>query len=161
MARLTILIGPICSGKSTFSRKRAANREIIVNDDSIVMAVHAGNYLLYGKDLKRFYKSIESHIIYSALMMGLPTLVDRPCFKAATRARYIQIAKSLDCRVEGVIFPREAPEVHAERRFNSDSRGLSLEWWLKTARYHDSLWEEPKLTEGFDSLAHVADIKDD
>lgn len=151
--RLTILVGMIASGKSTYCAEAANNGCIIINDDAIVSAVHGGNNTLYRKDLKPLYKSIENHIIGLAFAMGLNVVIDRPCFRATTRARYISLAQSLDIPVDAVVFQREAPEVHAMRRAKSDSRGYRYEWWLKAAQAHNDAWVEPSKSEGFDTIS--------
>ena len=42
-----------------------------------------------------------------------------------------------------VKFPIENPMVHAQRRFNSDNRGISLEQWAEVAINHYSIYVEP------------------
>ena len=49
---LELLVGPIASGKSTYSNKAAKEGAIIVNDDAIVTALHGGDHTLYDKALK-------------------------------------------------------------------------------------------------------------
>jgi hypothetical protein len=53
-----------------------------------------------------------------------------------------------------VVFPFEAPEVHAFRRFRTDPRGRSLSEWLHVAHHHAEQWaQEPILdTEGFTEI---------
>lgn len=140
---LYLLCGPIASGKSTHCRKAAQDGAIIVNDDAIVTLCHGGNYGLYSKKLKRLYKSIETHIITSALLMGRDVIVDRPCHRRATRQRYIELARSMDVDAVVLTTKREKPEVHAKRRVESDSRGHDYGYWLGVAQAHDALWQEP------------------
>lgn len=151
--KLELLCGPIASGKSTYSRKAASEGAIILNDDSIVNAVHGGDYCLYKKSLKPLYKSIENTLVCTALSMGLRVVIDRPNYSIKMRRRYIGLAHSLDAKVEIVMFKRESPEVHGNRRFNSDSRGHTLDYWIDAARHHESLYQPPDQTiEQFDSL---------
>jgi predicted kinase len=151
--KVELLVGPIASGKSTYCRKAASEGAIILNDDSIVTAVHGGDYRLYSKSLKPLYKSIENTIVSVALAMGLRLVIDRPNHSAKMRRRYIGLAHSFDCNVEIVLFKRESPEVHAQRRFDSDSRGKTLDHWIDAARYHESIYEPPNQSvEQFDTL---------
>jgi predicted kinase len=152
--RLQLLVGPIASGKSTFCREAAQDGKIILNDDSIVNALHGGDYSLYSKELKPLYKSVENQIVQTSLTLGKVVVVDRPNHSRQMRRRYIGLAKSLDCLVDLVMFKRELPEVHAKRRFESDSRGHTFEYWLKAAQCHQNLYEEPHESEGFDSIIH-------
>ena len=150
---MEILVGPVASGKSTYCRNAANEGAIILNDDSIVVAVHGGDYTLYKKEFKPLYKSIENNIVGTALAMNLRVIIDRPNHSRKMRRRYIGMAHSFDAEVEVVVFKRESPEVHGRRRFESDSRGHSLEYWIEAARYHESLFDTPdKSIEQFDKI---------
>lgn len=152
MSKLEILCGPIASGKSSYCRQRANEGAIIINDDAIVTALHGGNYALYTDTCKPLYKSVEMSILTHALSMGKDVIIDRPCCKKATRSRYIELARSLDVPVYGYKFKRCAPEVHAERRMKSDGRGHDLAYWVKVAKAHEEMFEEPTLDEGYTEL---------
>ena len=141
--RLELLVGPIASGKSTYCRTAAKEGAIIVNDDAIVIAVHGGDYFLYQKSLKPLYKSIENCIVGTALAMGKVVIVDRPNHSISMRRRYIGLGKSFDAIVRVVMFERHDPKVHRKRRFDGDSRGTSLESWIKIAQHHEDLYEQP------------------
>jgi len=152
---LEILVGFIASGKSSYSRKRAKEGAIIINDDSMVMSLHGGDYSLYNKDLKVFYKSIENHIIAMGFASDLDVIIDRPNYKRSTRKRYIGIAKSFGMEVTIVRFRTEDSMVHAQRRFDSDPRGYSLEDWYSAVKRHKGLYQEPvRELEGFDSMIY-------
>ena len=148
---LVILVGNVASGKSTYCRKFPDN--IIVNDDAIVTSLHGGNYKLYEERLKPLYKSIETHIIMSALSLGKTVIIDRPNQKRSTRQRYIGLAHSLDIPVTIVAMSIFEPEVHAKRRFKADGRGYSYEDWLRVAKRYKAEFDEidPEIEE-FDSF---------
>lgn len=141
MARIEILVGPVASGKSTYSRKRAGQGAIIVSNDSITTAVHGGNYLLYDKACKPLYKSIHVHMIHAGILSGRDVVVDDIHHTKDTRTRLALVAKSLGVDYNFVLFPRQSPEVHASRRFASDSRGLTYVRWLEIIKHHFEEWE--------------------
>ena len=140
---MELLLGPIASGKSTYCRQAADEGAIIVNDDAIVMAIHGGDYRLYKESLKPLYKNIENSIIGIALSMGLRVVVDRPNHSIQMRNRYVALGNSFDVPVDFIMFKRELPNVHAERRFVNDARGHSLDYWINVAIAHNSLYEAP------------------
>ena len=148
---LDILVGAISSGKSTYSREQAKKGAIILNDDALVVALH-GDYRFYDKNLKPLYKSIENQIISSALTLRRDVIVDRPNHSRQMRRRYIGLAHSFDVLVRLVLFERQTPEIHAQRRFESDSRGHSYAYWLEVAQHHDRIFEYPSEDEGFDEI---------
>lgn len=156
MGRLEILQGMIASGKSSYCKKRALEGAIIVNDDSIVTSIHGGNYKLYNKELKPLYKAVESAMIHTAIAMGRDVVIDRTGFSISQRRRYIGIGKSLGVQVAVIVFPKEEPIVHAKRRFESESRGHTLEQWVEAAEHHAKNWQEPDgEREGFDLLIWI------
>lgn len=153
---IQILVGLIASGKSTYCKHAAKKGYIIVNDDAIVNAVHGGDYNLYSEDLKPLYKSIENHIIGVAIAMKKHIVIDRSLnVSISGRERFISLAKSFDEPTSAVIFPIELPQLHAMRRYMSDSRERSYEHWLKVANEHLTIYCEPLRNEGFAHVNHI------
>ena len=152
-----VLVGMIAAGKSTYARNAAAKGFVILNDDALVTALHGGDYSLYSKDLKPLYKSTENHILTTALALGRSVVVDRGLnCSAVSRARWIALARSLDVPVEAVVFKNEGPVVHAGRRAKADGRGYAFSYWHRVAAHHDSLWQEPVLSEGFAAVDYLS-----
>lgn len=147
-----VLIGPIASGKSTYCKKKAKEGFIIINDDSIVNAMHANNYLLYEESLKPLYKGIENTALHLALSLGKSVIIDRPNYSIGMRRRYIAIANSLDIPVVAIKFKDEGAEEHVKRRMESDGRGSKQEYWEMVYNIHKKLYEEPSLSEGFSGI---------
>jgi len=148
-----VLVGMIASGKSTWAKQRAKEGWIVLNDDAIVNAVHGGDYTLYSENLKPLYKSIEDHIFHTAVAMGKNVVIDRGLdIRKTSRQRWIALAKSLDIMIIAVVFEKKTPEEHAHRRYESDGRGYSYEYWLKVAKIHDKQWSMPSIFEGFDGV---------
>jgi len=150
---IEVLVGMIASGKSTWAKKRANEGWIVLNDDAIVNAVHANQYTLYNKPLKPLYKSIEDHILHTAIALGRNVVVDRGVdISISSRKRWLSIGHSLDCPVWAIVFEKFPDEVHAERRARSDARGHSLEYWRGVAKAHGARYEVPTREEGFDYI---------
>lgn len=155
--KLQILCGMVASGKSTYCRFAARQGIISVNDDAIVTMLHADDYTLYSTDLKLLYKSVENHIIATALAMGRSVVVDRGLnLSPEGRRRWIALAHSFDVPCEAIIFKNDGPECHARRRANADNRGHSLEYWTRVAEYHNSLYIPPAIEEGFDAIYNIS-----
>jgi len=153
---IELYCGTIASGKSTCAKERAKEGAIIINDDAILLAVHAGDYTLYDKKLKPFYKSIETHILLSAVLMGRDVIIDRGLhLRKESRARWIALARSLEVPIHARVFPIESPEVHVERRMKSDSRGLTREFWMEAVQEHIEQYERPTLSEGFNHITVI------
>lgn len=156
MQHLQVLCGPICAGKSTYSKSAARQGWVIVNDDALVNAVHAGQYTLYDESLKPLYKHLECAAVSTGLALGRSVIVDRGVNnRIASRRRWVGLGHSLDVPVVAVVFPDEGPEVHARRRAEVDGRGHSYDYWLAVALHHASEWEPPTLQEGFAGVVNV------
>jgi predicted kinase len=156
MSKICLLIGTVACGKSTYAKQKAGDGWIIINDDSIVMAVHSGNYELYNPQLKPLYKGIELFILNTAIAMDKSVVVDKGIsLTRESRQRWISIGRSLDIPVECVVFEFATPEVHAARRVNSDGRGLDYDYWLRVAKHHFDIYAEPTLEEGFSCISHL------
>lgn len=142
--QVQILVGPIASGKSTYSRNAAKAGFVIINDDAIVQAVHGGDYQLYDTKLKPLYKSVENALASTALAMGKSVVVDRGTNNSVdSRKRWVGLAKSFDAFAVALVFPDEGAAVHAQRRAESDGRGHGLEYWYKVAAHHEFYRDEP------------------
>jgi predicted kinase len=156
-AKLQVLVGMIASGKSTYARNAARQGVICLNDDAIVNLLHADDYTLYDKGLKLLYKTVENHIIGTALAMRRTVMVDRGLnVSVAGRRRWLALAKSFDVRCEALLFKNEGPVVHAQRRADSDARGHDLAYWLEVAEAHHDSYAPPTLEEGFDRVKAVS-----
>lgn len=155
--KLQVLVGMIASGKSTYARSAAQRGVICMNDDAIVNMLHADDYTLYDKSLKVLYKSIENHIIGTALAMQRVVMVDRGLnVSVRGRKRWIALAQSFDVPCEAILFANEGPEVHATRRARMDSRGHPFEYWIRVAQRHQSEYQEPSVEEGFAAVHSIS-----
>lgn len=157
MQTLEILVGMIASGKSTYCKQQAQrNLSIIVNDDAIVELCHAGNPQLYRQAGRGLYKAIELQIAITALSRFDSVVVDKGvCISARSRRRWVGLAHAFDVHCRAVVFIPDTPERHAQKRFESDSRGYSLGYWQGVAKEHAAKWEEPTLAEGFDEIIRI------
>jgi predicted kinase len=148
----------IASGKSTYVKRTTLNDKNIIclNDDAIVTMLHGGNYAGYDSSLKVLYKAIEHTIIDMGVALNKTILIDRGLnISIESRKRYIAIAKSLDVECEALWFRNDGPLLHAYRRFISDSRNYSLEYWEKVSKHHNSIWSQPSELEGFSKVVNI------
>ena len=147
MPKLELLVGTIASGKSTYSKKRAKEGAVIINDDSLVTALHGGDYKLYRSDFKPLYKSVEQSILALSLLNGRDVVVDRPNLTKDSRAKYLAIARAMEFESALILFPFTEPRTHALRRASHDMRGYTFEYWNKVAEAHISQYEPPEIDE--------------
>jgi len=157
---IIILVGNIASGKSTLTRKYAAEGYLIINDDAIVSALHGGDGGAYEKTLKPLYKAVEDCIFSHGAALGRSIVIDRPNMSISNRRRYIGMAKSRDMSVRAVVMPMQDVLTHATRRYNTDNRGLTLTAWTKAAMRIANSYEAPSLNEGIDEICYLSGINE-
>ena len=160
MSKIFCLVGMIASGKSSYCKNAAKAGQIIVNDDAIVNMIHADDYTLYDKNLKLLYKSIENHIIATALSMGKSVVVDRGLNVSENgRKRWVALAQSFDVFCEAIVFKNEGVEAHANRRANSDARGHDYNYWMMVASHHQTVYKHPAFCEGFSKIHDLSFVE--
>ena len=147
--KLEILVGMIACGKSTYAEKRAKEGAVVVNMDSLILALHGGDYTMYDSMLKPLYWALEQQAILVALIAGKDVVIDRTNLTRDRRQRYIQLAKAAKADVICRRFMIVDPKIHAQRRWDAGARGVSLEQWTKVAEGHMAEYEEPTIDEGF------------
>jgi predicted kinase len=164
--KLEVLVGMICSNKSVYARKRADAGALVVCHDSLTQGLHGGAYR-YEQGLRECYRRMEEDIAEAALDAGRDVIVDRTHLTMESRKRWIEFAGHYDIlvnfgrgpmtKVIAVVFPVEAPEVHARRRFEADPRGRSYDEWLSVARHHHEQWQANplNLSEGFAEIIRM------
>ncbi len=154
--KIYVLVGMIASGKSTYCANAAKKGAVIMNDDAIVNMVHADDYTLYDKKLKILYKTLENTVISLGISLGRNVVIDRGLnVSVKARRRWIALAESFDVECDAIVFPKDTNEVHAQRRFEKDSRGHSYDYWLKVATAHDKQYEKPNWPEGFNQVHEI------
>lgn len=148
MPRMTLLVGPIASGKSTYAEARAREGALTVCDDALVLAVHGGVYALYNEMDKPLYTALETAIITHARSTATDVVIDRGGRTKAQRTRFATLGRALGFEVDAVLFEWYVPWVHAERRFTHDPRGLTLEKWEDVAIRHQAEFQPLTADEG-------------
>lgn len=157
---MELLVGPCGSGKSTFAARRAQRGALTVDFDLIVQSIHGGQDL-FRHELEPLYKLIEAVIIEVTLKGNGIVIIDKPNLKAYLRSQYIEYAHKMNDSVMVVLFPMSKPEHHAMRRYKSDARGQSYNYWLEIAEKQFGEFEYPdEKVEGFDELFVIEDYFD-
>jgi predicted kinase len=157
MAKIQVLVGMIASGKGTYCSNAAKNNAIVMNDDGIVTLVHGGDYTLYDKNLKILYKGIENEIVTLGVALNRLVVIDRGLnISVQGRKRWIALADSYDVPCEAISFLNEGPEIHAQRRTSSESRGHGYDYWLGVAKHHNSVYVPPSRDEGFSAVHYIS-----
>lgn len=154
-----IFHGPIASGKSTQAARMADLGTLIANDDAIVSMVHGGDYGLYNPQLKPLYKGIRNSMIQFAAATNRDIVIDSPCLTRETRQGILSMGKSLDMLVGLMLFRNGyfAGEADGVRRFESDPRGHTKDYWIKVAKNHKYKHEPVSADELklYDDVEHV------
>lgn len=154
---IELLVGMIGSGKSTYARRRGDEGALVVCHDDLTAMLHAR--YRYEPGLRDVYRQMEDALVERAAVWGRDAVIDRTHLSRESRQRWLAVAALLRVPIVAVAFPVLDPEIHARRRFAADSRGRSLEDWLRVARHHAEQAEAEPLSadEGFDRIVIVPD----
>lgn len=142
---IQLLVGMIASGKTTFARSRAKEGALIISHDDLTEMLH-GEYR-YEQGLKLHYLAMMRDIALQACLAKRDVVIDRTHLTYASRRFWVEMATIWDVPIDAVVFPFVVPEMHASRRFESDSRGRSFEEWLHVAMHHAGQARREPLTE--------------
>jgi predicted kinase len=137
---LEVLVGLPGSGKSTYAQVRAKSGACVVDWDSIVLMLHAGDYSLYREELQPLYKSIETIALVNSMLCNQDVVFDKCCNRRDTRQRIINLGHQFGAKVRAVIFRTGRATELACRRTSDNSRGYRLEDWHRViqCRINDS-----------------------
>ena len=143
---LELLVGSIASGKSSWTRNRARAGFVTINSDSLVESMQGGDYR-WDHQVPHLRFDLAHLIQMSASLARRHVVVDNTNGSPAQRSLFVSTGREQGMKIRAVIFPREAPQIHARRRHDSDNRGCTYEYWLEVATNLDRHWEDPRLGE--------------
>ncbi len=146
MKELIMLVGNIGCGKSFLAKKLAKKGAMIVNSDSLLRAVHGGEYLYYS-EMKDFYHNIEETILVDALRRSKTVVVDRTNISIEERKRFIFLADKYEATSIAYDFG-PGQEEHLIRRLR-EPQGLPERVWRNVFNVINSKYEKPTIEEGF------------
>jgi predicted kinase len=149
---IEVLCGMIASGKSTYARSRADKGALVISHDDLAEMLHC--QYRYEPVLRDAYRAMMIHIAHVGIMAGRDVIVDRTHLTRESRAVWIDAARTWQVGIIAIEFPIYAADLHAQRRFEADSRGRPLSDWQQVARHHlqQALAEPLDLAEGFDGI---------
>lgn len=154
---IEVLIGNISSGKTSYARHRALQSALII-DESFIFSLHAGLRQMVTKNNNLLYRNLEYQIISFALSNNKDVIIDKCNFSSLLRERYIRIAKGFDTDIVGIVFPRENPNIHSERKIKYNKEGYDEAYWKKVAELINKKYESPSLAEGFNCIMCAKDV---
>lgn len=135
---IELLIGNIASGKSTYATQRAEEGWLVVSDDAIIAMLLADRYSLYSRmNHESVVKGCVFSLVNCLVDAHLDVVVDSAWLVMYSFREHFFV-RYADTKIRPIEFLREAPEVHARRRMEHDSRGGTYEMWLEVARRIDS-----------------------
>lgn len=156
--KIILMVGNVGSGKSTYARRLAEDKNtIIVNMDDIQAMLH-GRYNAYDPNLKPLYYAMEECVLYNAKLRDCDVVVDRTSMDRKTRARFVELARKLGVEIEAHVMAETNKDILVCRRMNSDSRGISQDKWRDVIDRLEASYEEPTPSEGFKTIAYVPEV---
>lgn len=154
IVRLYMIIGIVGSGKSTWAKMKAAEKEkaIIVNRDSIRSMIK-GEYI-YSKELEALVKDISNAALHKAIINGYDVIIDETNITREKREQWIKAANCMKLHNQELnivyVWCTEM-ERNIVYRMN-DLRGISKEKWEEVIQGMKEKFEAPDPEEGYNEL---------
>ena len=158
MNKVTMLIGNIGSGKSTWLDKNTTGTVIISKDNIRKDFARCINKdYLFDDAIEPYVYNIVTNYFKGVLHLNYNhVVIDETNITCETRSPYIIVAKEFNYIVNAVVFPDLGEEEHIRRRMirNHDDT-ISRDKWVEVYRWKKERYEEPTKTEGFDSIIYL------
>ena len=152
---LTLLVGNIASGKSTWC-KEGLNKgmDIVLDKDSLreKYGVYKGVPYLWDEELERHIHQELMGKMGAFLSLGLNVIFDETCMHPVTRIPYIVLAEQVNVKVRAIVFPDKGSLVHVHRRMTHDARGYTWEQWEEVYEKKKESYLKPSISEGIDYI---------
>lgn len=151
---LTILIGNVGCGKSTYARysvkmaQKMDNNVVSVNMDSIQQMISGGQYGNYDPKKKNIYQAIEEKAICESLERDISVIIDRTNMDKKRRKRFVDIGKRYPHVEIRCLDWGEGSSEELKRRI-ANPRGIDPDKWLNVWKNMKISYEKPTKEEGF------------
>jgi predicted kinase len=149
-----IIVGNIGTGKSTFIRKNYNKKFVVINNDSIQTSISGGNYDQYDYNKRDIYNEIENLLIRKAKKLNFNIIIDRTNINKEKRNKYITLLKQNGFDDIYCICFGPGNKKSLKRRLK-DNRKISKERWERVHYKFKTEYENPELSEGFQTIIHV------
>lgn len=158
MNKVTILIGNIGSGKSTWIDNNFKDTIVVSKDltrKSFARCI--GKEYLFDDQLETYVHEITINLFKGCLYLNSPHVIcDETNMTVATRAPFIAAAKEFGYEVNAIIFPDLGEEEHIRRRLKSNHDStIDKEQWTEIYRWKKERFEVPIKDEGFSSIIYI------
>lgn len=126
MVKLVILVGPPCSGKSTYAKSKESEGFVHISQDAMGRTEHMRYFSL-------------------ALMEDKNIILDRMNFNRFQRSKYIDKAREFGYSIHVVEFliPYEIRSIRAEKRLNHETIG-NFVTFRSVSSFFDRDYEKPE-----------------
>ncbi len=158
MNKVTVLIGNIGSGKSTWINKNHKDTIIISKDlTRRSFAKCVGKGYIFDDELEKYIHEITINFFKGCLYLGSEHIIyDETNMTKVTRQPFIEVAKNLSYSVHAVVLPDLGEEEHVRRRLsNNYDNTITKEKWIEIYQWKKNRFEEPSKEEGFDSIIYL------
>ena len=151
MKTITLLVGNIGSGKTTWIKKHRKKDEIVISRDALRYMIGAGDYIFDVK-IEPTIWATELFMVEETMEKSFNIIVDEVGINRSLRDRYIQLAKIYDYNVIVVEMKKLTMKESVDRRMNNPHSQPSRKIWEQVWEKFDNMYEPPSKDEGIDKI---------
>jgi len=147
---ITILVGNIGSGKSTWIKNRRGPQELVLCRDALRYMFGGGEYLFDPENVEPEVKTCTNAIMEILCADGKNIIIDETNVSKEMRQKYIKTGKQYGYKMVAVEFPKLSKEESVDRRMTNPHGQPDRDIWNMVWQMFDDAYEKPTLEEGFD-----------
>ena len=149
MKTLTILIGNIGSGKTTWISKNRKSNDLVISRDALRYMFGGGKYLFDPVNSEPQVASITEEMVEILCCDGKNIILDETNMNRKMREKYIYLAKICDYKIIAVVLPKYSKIISVNRRMKNPHGQYDRKIWDSVWQRFDDMYEAPTKKEGF------------
>lgn len=149
MKTLTILIGNIGAGKSTYIKEllKKNSNSLVFSKDMIRYMIGGGNYI-FDLNIEPLITKVGFYFVESAIIEGkYNIIIDETNMSKFQRAEYLDIAEVWGYKKVAIIMPKLSKSESVNRRLQNPHGEFSKEVWESVWERKEKEYNEPTLEE--------------
>ena len=151
---LVILVGNIGCGKSTLAAEYISSGYVAIARDYLRYAIGEGKYI-FNRNYEHIIWKTEQFMLKRFMELGVNIVVDEVGVSKKLRKGYLKLAKIFNYKTIALVLPQLSMEEAVDRRMKNPHGQYDRNLWEDVWKGFNSIYQEPKIEEGFDAVIKI------